>query len=85
MRSRMYVSVMSRSDIVNQRLEYALLHSVSQLREHRLTIATVLMDKSWSSFGNDRILDVVVVACSKKIDDPSKTRQEYKLKSFYRV
>lgn len=28
---------------------------------------------------NDGILDMVVVVCSKKIDDPSKTRQEYKL------
>lgn len=37
------------------------------------------MDKSESSFVNDGILDVVVIVCSKKMDDPSKTWREYKL------
>lgn len=83
MRSRTHVrarDVCPRSDIAKRRLEYALLHSVSQLRERRLTtLATVSMDKSESSFVNDGILDVVVIVCSKKIDDPSGTRREYKL------
>lgn len=74
---------MSRSDIATNAREYALLHSVSRLREQRLTIATVPVDKS-EVFVRERdgILDVVVIVYSKKIDDPSRTRREYKLGSF---
>ena len=65
---------MHRSDIANQRLEYALLHSVSRLQERRSAIATVSMDKSGSSLVNDGILDAVVIVYSKKIDDPRRER-----------
>ena len=56
-----------------------------QLRERRLTAVTVSMDKSGSSFVNDGILDVVVIVCSKKIDDPLRTWREYKLRPLQGV